>query len=69
MKKAFMGILVIGLVVLAALGVFAYQDYKNPKGNAQWSMDEMHKYMVSQVDPETANYMNRMHASCLQASL
>ncbi len=69
MKKAFIGVLVIGLVVLTALGVFAYQDYRpNIEGNTQGSMDEMHKYMVSQVDPETAGYMNKMHASCLQAS-
>ncbi|MFH1210597.1 MAG: hypothetical protein V1645_01650 [archaeon] len=75
MKKVLIGSLVVGLVVLTALGVFAYQGYGGyggMMGNAGMmnnayrggDMDEMHDYMVERVDPQTADYMNRMHESC-----
>lgn len=71
MKKALVMGLVIGLVVFAAFGVLAYQgSWFGPSAYGMYSgagMDSMHDYMVPQVDPDVANYMNSMHQSCLYA--
>ena len=71
MKKVLVGSLVLGIVALTALGVFAYQGYGGYAYGGMMdnsylggNMDEMHDYMVAGVDPQTADYMNRMHESC-----
>jgi len=68
MKKALIVALLAGLLVVAAYGVFAHQNGVSLDGYSNSDrdeyMDEMHDYMVSGLDPQTADYMNQMHNAC-----